>query len=442
MAIKHSIYDTDPHFKIDPITRLMSTESQKVTLQQFDHNAERFTFEVPRFYEGHDLSLCDPVQVHYINIDAKTKKENTDVYDIDDIQISPDGEDVVICSWLIKNTATQYAGTLAFLLKFRCLVDGKVSYEWNTAPFKNITISEGFNNGDVVVEEYADILTQWEQRLMSAGGEGVNVVEVAEAEALQSIATAKQAALAEIENRDRSLIANALKGFKSGTAISLPDISPFEHILGVKVRSKNLIPYVDVSTVNVKACGKNLIPYPYYDKYTTRVGITLTHNEDGTITANGTPAANVYFILAQDYILPVGKYFLSGNTSDHSTTGIVLYLTNSDLTFYKGDAGNGISLDNTEERKVLIAFSIPKGTTVNNLVFKPQLEIGTTATEYEPYKSNTYSVNADGTVEGVTSIYPTTTLIPDKEGVVLDVEYNRDINKAFATLEAALINNI
>ena len=70
-----------------------------------------------------------------------------------------------------------------------------------------------------------------------------------------------------------------------------------------------------------------------------------------------------------------------------------------------------------------------------------QCEIGSTATEYEPYTEyGDYTVNADGSVDGVRSIYPSMTLMPDTEGVTLDVEYNRDINKAFAELQTALIS--
>ena len=64
-----------------------------------------------------------------------------------------------------------------------------------------------------------------------------------------------------------------------------------------------------------------------------------------------------------------------------------------------------------------------------------QLELGSTATEYEPYKTPTeHTPAADGTVSGVTSLYPSTTLITNNPGAILDVEYSRDINKAFAAL--------
>ena len=70
-----------------------------------------------------------------------------------------------------------------------------------------------------------------------------------------------------------------------------------------------------------------------------------------------------------------------------------------------------------------------------------QIELGTTATEYEPYKMPTeYTPAVDGTVSGVKSLYPTTTLMTDTEGAIIEAEYNRDINKAFAELQQAILS--
>lgn len=50
---EHSIYDTDPHFVIDAVTRAITTQSKKLKLMQYDHNSERLTFEMPRHIDGH-----------------------------------------------------------------------------------------------------------------------------------------------------------------------------------------------------------------------------------------------------------------------------------------------------------------------------------------------------------------------------------------------------
>lgn len=170
MILKHSVYDTDTHFSIDPTTRALTNESlQKTSLIQNDHNSERFTFEMPRTIEGHDMSKCDIVQVHYLNVDAQTKAQSKGVYEVTDMQISPDGDDVVICSWLIPCTATKYAGSLSFLLRFCCMAeDGKtLHYAWHTSPYSGISISDGIYNGDTVSAEYPEILREWERELLN-----------------------------------------------------------------------------------------------------------------------------------------------------------------------------------------------------------------------------------------------------------------------------------
>lgn len=65
MSHTHNIYDSDMHYVIDPLTRQINNDDadQKVVLVQGDHKSERLTFEIPRYIEGHDMSLCDVVCV-------------------------------------------------------------------------------------------------------------------------------------------------------------------------------------------------------------------------------------------------------------------------------------------------------------------------------------------------------------------------------------------
>lgn len=166
MAHKHSVYDTDAHFKIDGVTRAVKNDSAtKTVLVQNDHNSERFTFELPRYVDGHDMSLCNVVQIHYINIASVDKSKNyPGVYEVDDLQVSPDDEEVVILSWLISRNATQYVGNLSFAIHFAC-TSGEDDYAWNTAKHTNIYVTEGIYNGEVIEDEYADILNQWSAKL-------------------------------------------------------------------------------------------------------------------------------------------------------------------------------------------------------------------------------------------------------------------------------------
>lgn len=73
MERKHNIIDSDMRFTVDAVSRRIKSESKKVTLMQNDHNSERFTFEIPRYIEGHDMMLCNKVEVHYLNSSVKEK---------------------------------------------------------------------------------------------------------------------------------------------------------------------------------------------------------------------------------------------------------------------------------------------------------------------------------------------------------------------------------
>lgn len=173
MAHLHSIYDTDSHFSIDPITRAIKNESpKKVTVMQYDHNSERFTFEVPRYVEGHDMSICNRVEVHYQNGETKG------VYEVKDLQLFPEDENIVICSWLISQNCTKFAAALDFRLTYKCIADDgeTLDYVWSTAMHKGISVSAGISNSDDVIEQYADVLEQWEKTLFENMVPGCMVV--------------------------------------------------------------------------------------------------------------------------------------------------------------------------------------------------------------------------------------------------------------------------
>lgn len=169
MALKHgTILDTDPHFIINPITRQLSTTSSKITLIQGDHRSERFTFEISKEVEGHDMALTDKVAIHYINIDQLTKAQSTGIWEADDVVVVPADETNparVSFSWLIESPATKYQGSLHFVVRFKCTDGDVILYSWGTAIYTGIAVGSGIDNGEAFVEDYSDILAKWEQEL-------------------------------------------------------------------------------------------------------------------------------------------------------------------------------------------------------------------------------------------------------------------------------------
>lgn len=73
MEHKHGIHDTDIRFIIDAMHGKIKSESKKLTLRQGAHNSEIYSFEIPRYIEGHDMMLCNKVEVHYLNSSSKEK---------------------------------------------------------------------------------------------------------------------------------------------------------------------------------------------------------------------------------------------------------------------------------------------------------------------------------------------------------------------------------
>lgn len=182
MKHTHKIYDTDSHFSINPITRAIKNESsKKTTLMQYDHNSERFTFEIPKTVEGHDMNLCNRIEVHYINISSANPADTTeDVYIVDDMKIQTDAEkgDVVVFSWLISGNATNYAGNLSFLIRFKCLDGDTITYSWSTAIYSDIFIGSGMSNSEMVLEKYSDVLEAWKNEIMGASAAKSTYTEI------------------------------------------------------------------------------------------------------------------------------------------------------------------------------------------------------------------------------------------------------------------------
>ena len=168
MTHSNIIVDSDAFFEIDPITRsIKNLTPSKISVMQNDHNSERFTFSIPRYVEGHDMSTSDKVEVHYININSATKEQSTGIYEMPDLKIDSDDTEKVTCSWLLSCNATKYAGKLSFLVRFVCLDGDEIEYAWNTAVFEGISVGQGLNVSDEILEEYVDIIEAWKTELQA-----------------------------------------------------------------------------------------------------------------------------------------------------------------------------------------------------------------------------------------------------------------------------------
>lgn len=148
----HAVIDSDIRFEIDPYSRTFKDLTPaKKTIVQYDHKSERYTFELPRIIEGHDMILCNVVEVHFTNIDKATKEQNDGYSPITDLHVSSEDETKVVCSWLVSKLSTQNIGPLTFSIRFACVDDsGETTYEWNTKSFSRISVAAGMGNREKI----------------------------------------------------------------------------------------------------------------------------------------------------------------------------------------------------------------------------------------------------------------------------------------------------
>lgn len=166
----------------------------------------------------------------------------------------------------------------------------------------------------------------------------------------------------------------------------------------------NVRPISGRTGVSVRRTGKNLIP-TIYDGDVTKNGITFEVKSDG-VHATGTATSAIYYNVVmrnnQAPILPAGTYTLS-------PTGVQLNNVDIRVAELAGQSIIAIAKTSkttftiTESKQYFCFFYIPSDTIFNDAVLTPQLELGSTATGYEPYKGSTYSVSWEteaGTVYG------------------------------------------
>ncbi len=208
-------------------------------------------------------------------------------------------------------------------------------------------------------------------------------------------------------------------------------------------------PYVEFSDVTLHKYGKNLLNND-----------TSLLQEHTFVYTTGVDTTNWGYKIP----LPEGKYTLSLVVNSDAATSIYFDVNKDGVNITKQCSTNKygspaqylitsadanytpIKLDLKGTGNILYIYNAVDNTTFEKSQQKfdtvsLQLEVGDTATAYEPYiETIECPVNADGTVECITSLYPVTTLINDTKGVVLNASYNKDINKAFEEIYNAIIS--
>ena len=225
--------------------------------------------------------------------------------------------------------------------------------------------------------------------------------------------------------------ANALKGSVSGEGvIRIDDASPLPHEMAVSI---------DVQDGTVKKLGKNLF------NLDALLSTNLKKDDSGIYHLSGNTGAfsfdtpipanlpvTITFVDLQghnansDALIRLSKAYADGSQGVGTWLGV------------SGSYKNKVTITNENAflRFAIIAYnpSADYWCTFSGV----QVEIGETATDYEPYKDpDTYTSDENGAVRGIVGNGEAVTLFADN-GATITAEYNRDTNKVIAKLEATL----
>lgn len=196
----------------------------------------------------------------------------------------------------------------------------------------------------------------------------------------------------------------------------------------------------DLAGIKVRQCGANLFPFGESVK-------VQGHYVNGPSNDFLPTQTNVEFLRGKK--IRYSAYFdLSGAVEDTTQAGVKTIFYDANGSIIRQDFGNALKkADGVTQGYSAVSPQIPQNTaklmfciTVyfngtakpdpNSFVTVSQgmVKFNTGEIEYEPYTETIYTANADGTVEGVKSISPNMTLIPNNNAVTVECEYLRDID--------------
>lgn len=218
-----------------------------------------------------------------------------------------------------------------------------------------------------------------------------------------------------------------------GELVTINNIHPLEKTVKVNLSSADI---TDFSEVKVNVRGKNLVDFTKPDVSPTGGRFeVLDENTFRCCGLIGHANAETAFIVYAPQGIKINisfEYELGG-----VATGTWFVASPFNTAF-----GNGSRFTLDSRGYVKLSFARKGGSNNDKTgwvdIKNFQVEIGTTATEYEPYQETEYTANADGTVENVKSISPIMNISTDTAGVIITAECFKDAQKEIESLTTAI----
>ena len=154
-----SLYTSDPqtegYIVVDSNRFITVPEELKRIAVANDHNIETVTFECPRYWDGHDLSLM------HLYINYRSPDESLGCYVVDNVSIDENDSNIMHFDWTITRNVAKSEGKVIFLVCAKQVdEDGNETLHWNSELCEDMYVSEGLECDEFLEEEYPDLYTQ------------------------------------------------------------------------------------------------------------------------------------------------------------------------------------------------------------------------------------------------------------------------------------------
>lgn len=399
--------EADESIHVDIDTRQVTIpESQQVFGVESDEDVEVKHIVIDgRYADGTDLSTFT-FRVNYQNANG-----DKGTYLVTELKVN---DSSIEFDWVIGRQVVAYKGTIAFIVCAYTIDSSSViQNEWNSTLGKG-TVLEGlevseFDFGDDIVRQLASILSDVNAAQASAKASADEAykskTEVVALGKEQQAAIEKKgkATLATIPE-DYTQVSNDVSQLKEATAklkdgkiskfyassqggTNLPD-SDDGRIMDLKLYGKS---------EQKQYSGKNLFPPVAYSGNVSNLQIDAA---DGAVHLKGTPndQVNSAIIGAWSassptiFTLPAGTYTLSGFGEWLATPRLnLVYVENGELISLSGN--KTATFD--KETNFIAVFVYANANAALDITFKPMIEKGSTATDYEPYVGGIPSPNPE-----------------------------------------------
>lgn len=385
--------------EINPETREISIPDSEIILGvETDQKAERKYFHCPKIV-GNNIDLS-ALELYVVFQNASNKEEGKDRYHVTDVKTTSDG--YITFSWELSAKVTAYKGDVQFVV---CAIktdsSGVKQNVWNTTIAigkcliglsSDMSESEEQSVSDLYTQliselnstasaKLAEVTTQIQtvgnnqvSNVNNAGATQVNNVQNKGTEVLESIPdtyTELDASVKQLNEqiRGKAPVITESTTIQSGSPTTVTDSAEMP-LQGLRVYGKSK---------QVTTTGANLLPIT--DKDVTQVnGVTFTKNGDGTCTVNGTASSVAWYRLGSDFTVPAGTYTISDGTVSNNQS----HFSDDNLTAgYNYSEKRTVTYDSEHIFKPYIRINV--GSVLNNVTFKPMLNLGSEALPFEPY---------------------------------------------------------